>query len=44
MTLNIGELAPDFVLPDQNGEDFRFADLRGQNILLAFYAHDFSPV
>ncbi|MCL6471426.1 MAG: redoxin domain-containing protein [Firmicutes bacterium] len=44
MALKIGELAPDFVLPDQNGEQFRFADLRGTNVVLLFYTHDFSPV
>lgn len=44
MALEVGELAPDFTLPDQNNNDFRFADLRGQNVLLVFYLHDFSPV
>jgi peroxiredoxin Q/BCP len=44
MTLEVGELAPDFTLPDQNGAEFHFADLRGTNVLMLFYTHDFSPV
>jgi peroxiredoxin Q/BCP len=44
MALEIGELAPDFTLPDQDGNDFRFSELRGRDVLLIFYLHDFSPV
>ncbi|MBE0446970.1 MAG: redoxin domain-containing protein [Actinobacteria bacterium] len=44
MALEFGELAPDFVLPDQNGNDFLFSELRGRSVLLVFYVHDFSPV
>ncbi|NCO66358.1 MAG: hypothetical protein COW32_09665 [Candidatus Aquicultor secundus] len=44
MALEIGELAPDFTLPDQDRNSCHFSDLRGRNILLAFYTHDFSPV
>jgi len=44
MALEVGELAPDFTLPDQDGKDFNFSGLRGTNVLLIFYVHDFSPV
>lgn len=44
MPLKVGELTPDFTLPDQNGDEFRFSNLRGTNVLLLFYVHDFSPV
>jgi peroxiredoxin len=33
----IGEIAPDFVLKDQNGADFRLSELRGKRILLSFH-------
>jgi peroxiredoxin len=39
-----GEQAPDFKLPDQDGNEVSLGDLRGQNILLVFYPNDFSPV
>jgi len=35
--LGIGEIAPDFVLKDQNGADFRLSELRGKRILLSFH-------
>ena len=38
--LNIGELAPDFELPDQNGETHRLSDYRGQQVILYFYPKD----
>ena len=38
--LNIGELAPDFELPDQNGEMHRLSDYRGQRVILYFYPKD----
>ena len=33
----IGEIAPDFVLKDQNGADFRLSELRGKRVLLSFH-------
>ena len=39
-----GERAPDFTLPDQDGNPVSLEDLRGQRILLVFYPLDFSPV
>jgi peroxiredoxin Q/BCP len=32
-----GQEAPDFTLPDQNGEPLRLAALRGQTVVLYFY-------
>jgi peroxiredoxin len=39
-----GEPAPDFTLPDQDGEEVSLADFRGTRLLLVFYPQDFSPV
>ena len=35
--LRTGEIAPDFVLKDQNGKDFRLSELRGKRVLLSFH-------
>ena len=35
--LETGTNAPDFTLPDQDGDDVRLADLRGQTVVLYFY-------
>ena len=44
MTLIIGDLAPEFNLPDQNRENFNLADYIGkQNILVYFYPKDETP-
>lgn len=39
-----GAPAPDFSLPDQDGNVISLDDLRGERILLVFYPLDFSPV
>ncbi len=39
-----GAPAPDFSLPDQDGNRVSLADLRGQTTVLVFYPLDFSPV
>jgi peroxiredoxin len=39
-----GTPAPDFELPDQDGNVVRLDDLRGQTTVLVFYPLDFSPV
>jgi peroxiredoxin len=39
-----GEQAPDFTLPDQDGNRVSLSDFRGQTVVLAFYPADFSPV
>jgi peroxiredoxin len=39
-----GTPAPDFTLPDQDGNKVSLADLKGETSVLAFYPLDFSPV
>jgi peroxiredoxin len=39
-----GAPAPDFTLPDQDGNQVSLRDLRGQTSVLVFYPLDFSPV
>jgi peroxiredoxin len=39
-----GSPAPDFALPDQDGNIVKLEDLRGQTSVLAFYPMDWSPV
>ena len=38
--LEIGTKAPEFTLPDQNGEMRSLADYRGQKVILYFYPKD----
>ena len=42
--IEAGTPAPDFSLPDQDGNLVSLADLRGSRVLLVFYPADFSPV
>jgi len=42
--IEVGDRAPDFTLPDQDGEDVALSGLRGRRVLLVFYPMDFSPV
>ena len=39
-----GTRAPDFALPDQDGNTVSLEQLRGETVLLVFYPLDFSPV
>jgi peroxiredoxin len=39
-----GTPAPDFALPDQDGNIVKLEDLRGQTTVLVFYPLDFSPI
>jgi len=40
----VGEKAPDFALPDQNGRSIRLSDFRGKKtVVLAFYIKAFTP-
>lgn len=41
--LEIGSLAPNFVLPDQNGKTHQLADYQGKWLLLYFYPKDNTP-
>ena len=38
--LEVGIKAPDFELPDQNGELHRLSDYRGHKVILYFYPKD----
>ena len=40
MMLEIGTQAPDFTLPDQNGDLHSLSDYRGQKVVLYFYPRD----
>jgi peroxiredoxin len=39
-----GTKAPDFTLPDQDGNEVALSDFAGRKLVLAFYPLDFSPV
>ena len=41
--LEAGQQAPDFTLPDQNGDDLTLSDLRGQTVVLYFYPRADTP-
>ncbi|CDE92248.1 thioredoxin-dependent thiol peroxidase [Acidaminococcus fermentans] len=41
--LEIGTAAPDFTLPDQNGDMHSLSDYRGQKVILYFYPRDNTP-
>jgi peroxiredoxin Q/BCP len=43
MPLQIGDNAPDFTLPDQNGEPVSLASLRGRRVVIYFYPKDDTP-
>lgn len=47
MPLKVGDVAPDFTLPCATGEtkgEFQLSAFRGQNVVIFFYALDFTPV
>ena len=42
--IEVGALAPDFTLPDQDKKEFKLADYKGKNaVVLFFYPLDWSP-
>lgn len=43
MTLDIGDIAPDFNLPGDGGSDIKLSDHRGKNVVLYFYPKDSTP-
>lgn len=43
MSLQVGQLAPDFTLPASNGEMVSLSDFRGQHVVLYFYPKDMTP-
>lgn len=42
-SVRVGDQAPDFTLPDQDGRPVRLADLRGSWVVLYFYPADDTP-
>jgi peroxiredoxin Q/BCP len=40
---NVGDLAPDFALPDHKGQMRRLSDFRGRWVVLYFYPRDNTP-
>jgi peroxiredoxin (alkyl hydroperoxide reductase subunit C) len=43
--LKVGDEAPNFALPAQDGKKIHLSDYRGKkNVMLAFYPQDFTPV
>ncbi|NEP16193.1 MAG: thioredoxin-dependent thiol peroxidase [Leptolyngbya sp. SIO4C1] len=43
MTLQVGDPAPDFSLPDADGNTVSLADFKGQRVVLYFYPRDNTP-
>lgn len=43
MTVTVGELAPDFTLQNQDGENVTLSQYRGKNVVLYFYPKDMTP-
>ena len=43
MTLNIGDPAPDFSMPDADGNTISLIDLKGQRVVMFFYPRDNTP-
>ena len=44
MAISVGQPAPDFTLRANDDKEYKLSDLRGKNVVLAFYPLDFSPV
>jgi peroxiredoxin len=42
--IEAGSKAPDFSLPDQDGDEVSLAHFDGRKLIIAFYPGDFSPV
>lgn len=43
MTLQKGDIAPDFEAPNQDGESIKLSDYRGKKVVLYFYPKDNTP-
>lgn len=43
MTVEVGQVVEDFILPNQDGENVSLSDFRGKNVVLYFYPKDMTP-
>ena len=43
-TLSVGDPAPDFALPDGDGQEWHLSDQRGKVVVLLFYPGDETPI
>ncbi|WP_257350812.1 thioredoxin-dependent thiol peroxidase [Pseudalkalibacillus decolorationis] len=43
MAVKTGEMAPDFTVPANNGENVSLSDFKGKNVVLYFYPKDMTP-
>ncbi len=41
--IEVGQPAPDFTLPDQDGKLHHLADYKGKTVILAMYPKDMTP-
>lgn len=41
--IKIGNLAPDFSLPDESGKTIKLSDFRGKKVIVYFYPKDDTP-
>jgi peroxiredoxin len=44
MSLQVGQEAPDFTLPSHLDKEVTLSDLRGKNVVLAFFPQAWTPV
>jgi peroxiredoxin len=44
MKIQLGQCAPDFSLPSHRGSSVRLSDLRGKNVVLAFFPLAWTPI
>ena len=43
MALEIGKKAPDFTLPDQDGNKVKLSDFKGKRVVVFFYPKAMTP-